>query len=197
MTAEEYKNKKIEIYNRLAESEEYNERNLTNGELCHKCGGKCCRNYPCVFSPEDFIDIYDLDYMKSILDTGYFVIDTFFRYQGEDIIYYVRPRGVDDDNVVTDPDKRGRRCILHTDNGCMLDFYTRPSGGALLIPNPNRIICEYSRCDAKYSSTDQYEEWCDYQDVMLELLDYYSDKKIAPNASKINKLSKIIRQDDI
>ncbi len=197
MTAEEYKNKKIELFRVLTGKDGYSEETSTDRELCHKCGGSCCKNYPCVFSPRDFIDIYDSDYMKSILDTGYFVIDTFFRYEADDIIYYIRPRGVEDDNVVADPKKRGKRCILHTDNGCILDFHTRPSGGALLIPNPMKIVCEYSCCDDKYSSSDQYEEWCDYQDVMLELLDYYSDRKIAPNISQMYKLERIIRHDEI
>ena len=45
------------------------EKTFCTPSACHSCG-VCCATFPCTFAPSDFLDIYDFEYMKSIIDTG-------------------------------------------------------------------------------------------------------------------------------
>ena len=46
-------------------------------ELCKECYGEscCCYRYPCIFLPDDFYDINNLEYMKKILDIKNIISD--------------------------------------------------------------------------------------------------------------------------
>lgn len=195
MTKEEYKKKKLDLYRRITDNKWFDEIDAINSKICKKCGGTCCMIFPCAFSTGDFIDINDIDYMKSILDTGYFVIDSFVKYTDSEIVYYIRVRSKEEEAIVVRKGKRGSECSLHTKDGCMLDFYTRPTQGSLLIPCMNRY--GLGVCDDEYDYKTMYNDWCEHQDVMKVLVDYYYNKEITPKSSKVNKLSKIIRKDAI
>lgn len=194
MTKEEYINKKLELYRKITHIDEFNMEYGTNNKLCKRCGGSCCKNYPCSFSPYDFIDINNFDYMKRILDTGYFVIDFFT--DKEKNIFYIRTRGLQDDGIVINHRSLENECVLHKNNKCELDYYSRPTGGALLIPSRRDLGLPF--CYNYYTYKVQLDDWSKFQDIMHEIVSYYQGKNInVPKVSKIRKLEKIIRKDEI
>ena len=197
MTEEEYRIKKLELYRNITGNSNFKEDYVTNDNLCRRCGGSCCKNYPCAFSPHDFVDINDFNYMKRILDSGFFVIDSFIDYQNKKNTYYIRCRGSQDKKGIFNFNSPyGNECLLLGDYGCLLDFYTRPSTGALLTPKSNKV--GRSVCTNEYSYKKHQEDWEKHQDIMLKLIDYYANtNRKMPRVSKIKKLKKIIRQDEI
>lgn len=199
MTMEEYRKKKLEIYKKITGDSEFNKEKGCYLEACIRCNGACCRNFPCSFSPDDFVDIDDLDYMKRILDTGYFVISTFSTYYTKYIgetIYYIRPRGIKDEStMLANKIPVDNECIFHTVDGCLLDFYTRPSEGALLVPHKGSF--GLGICSNNYSYDDLMENWREHQDSMNELVKYYYNKSLEinkPDKGKLYKLKKKLRQ---
>ena len=192
MTKEEYMIKKLELYKKITGNNDFNEEYVTNKNLCKRCGGSCCKNYPCSFSPDDFVDINDFNYMKQILDTGFFVIDSFIDYQNKKNTYFIRCRGSQDKKgIFCFNSPYGNECLLLGENG----FYTRPTIGALLTPKSNN----HGRgiCTNEYTYKKHKEDWEKHQDIMLKLIEYYANNKKMPKVSKIYKLEKIIRQDEI
>ena len=189
MTMEEYRNKKLELYRKISERENLFMDNACNNELCSKCKGACCRNFPCSFSPDDFVDINDIEYMKSVLDSGYFIISAFSIYESPsryELVYYIRCRGLMDDNtIVSTRSPYENECIFHNEKGCSLDFYSRPSEGALLIPSERRYglgVCENS-----YDYKKQIEDWRKCRSIMNTLIDYYKDNK--SNNKKVDNIN--------
>lgn len=198
MTMEEYRKKKLDLYKKITGKKDFNKENACYLEGCIRCNGACCRNFPCSFSPDDFIDINNLEYMKKIIDTGYFIIANFPNYHSfnNDITYYIRPRGESDiESFVTSRIPMNNECIFHNIDGCMLDFYTRPSEGALLIPKKGYF--GLGICSNDYSYEDLVSDWKKYQDVMIELVDYYDKREVKikkPDNGRIYKLKKTIRK---
>lgn len=193
MTEEEYRKKKLQLYRNIVNDQSFSEENATNNLLCKRCEGECCKSFPCAFSPDDFIDVDDFDYMKTILDTGFFVID---RYpHNSNMIYYIRGRGMNDTNgIIVKNGSKYNECMLLTENGCLFDFYTRPTFGALVEPNRDGI---FITCFPRYSLKQISEDWLKHQKNLLRLKRYYTFRKKSPNVSKIYKLERIIRQDEI
>ena len=194
MNKVEYEKKKLEIYRKITRNENFNIEFATDDILCKTCKGACCKNFPCAFSPDDFADINDLDYMKKLLDTGYFVIDSFLSYNNEKI-YYLRLRGKKDKKVILIKKYIiSNKCIFHK-RKCLLDFYIRPTGGALLIPRNSRK--GLGTCYNEYTFREQVDDWKAYQNVLVDLIKYYEDKKIkVPRESKVYKLERLIRNED-
>ncbi len=192
MTPEEYKNKKLDLYRNITGDPNFDKESVLNDELCERCEGACCKTFPCTFSPYDFVDIDDFEYMKSILDTGYFVIS--YYYEEDECIYYIRAKGLNDRGVVAKSKAKPNECILLGEKGCQLDFYSRPTLGALLEPKSNKL---FMCCKHRYSMDQLTKDWLKYQQQMLKLKKYYLFKKRVPNKGKIYKLERIIRQDEI
>lgn len=96
---------------------------------CNGCGA-CCRHFPCAYSPNDFLDITDLDYMRKILNTGVVTI----MYYNNFSPLIIRNRGVYDSNRIACADiDTYNSCILHTEGGCMLPPVYRGSNGLLYL----------------------------------------------------------------
>lgn len=121
-------------------------KSFCSSEYCTDCG-RCCKRFPCIFSPNDFLDITDLDYMRKILDTGVVTI-----------VYYnnlypliIRARGIFDSEEVACKDiDRDNPCILHTENGCMLPDVYRGSEGLLYIREKEGHTVIYGEKDMGY-----------------------------------------------
>lgn len=150
-------------------------------EDCIKCGGACCKSSPCTLSPREFLDIEDLDYMKSILDLG--VLSIFpLNIRGD--IFAIRARGLKDlDTIVTGyiAGYNYNECILLGSKGCVLDYTTRPTEGLLLIPKFGTYDIELQLYDAERT----IDEWKACQKAVLELKKYYKDREIIkPEATK-------------
>lgn len=61
-------------------------------KACAKCGGSCCKNMGCHFSPDDFDEI-SFDALKSEIDKGFISIDWWEESDGGES-YYLRIRNV-------------------------------------------------------------------------------------------------------
>ena len=144
-----------------------NDLQLTlTSDICKNClqDSCCCNKYPCIFSPKDFIDITDLEYMKKIIDTGLICISNYKKNN----LLIVRPVGKRE--ICNNPNYNKNTCIFyHYKTGCMLDFNIRPTQGLLFIPQDNT-------CIDLYSSDEIEKEYKPYQDILKEL--YYYQKSV-------------------
>ena len=163
----EYKKKNIE---KLLKEKKYN---LTNNnffnnlksDICKNCiqGDCCCNKYPCIFSPNDFIDITNIDYMKSILDTGLIYVNI----AKNSNFFTIRPIGKRE--IYSEPRYQNNACVFYSIfTGCMLDDYMRPTQGLLLIAQKDL----FSKCNALYTKEDIYNDYKPYQDILKELYRY-------------------------
>ena len=137
---------------------------LSTPEICSKCGGKCCKHFPCLFSPYDFIDVNNIDYMKNILDIGIICIAK----SCYDNTLVLRPRGIKDKKkIVSTRLPLDNKCILYSETGCMLSSSYRPAEALLYYAQTidNHIPI--------YHTSDCTEDWQKYHDSMKILYDYY------------------------
>lgn len=153
------------------------EKTFCTSERCKKCGG-CCSKFPCAFSPDDFLDINDLEYMRKILDSGVICI-TKSHYKK---VIILRPRGEGDLGIVSlesdiEYNYHGyNRCLLKSDTGCLLSAEYRPSEGLLYLPLRGLMH------QIMYSETDIENDYEAYQESLEILFNEYLSKNISvPN----------------
>lgn len=149
-----------------------------NESLCTKCGGTCCKNCGCHFSPDDFEEI-SFEFLKKELEKGYIAIDYV---DGEMIYsdrgaYFLRIRN-QEEPIAQLEDRRRRPCILLTEKGCKLDYQNRPTGGKLLIPKESTNQKGLMVCESKYRIKDCCYEWMPHQKVLKQLIQYFKNKDI-------------------
>lgn len=156
---------------------DYTVEETTNPELCAKCGGVCCKNCGCHFSPDDFVDI-SFESLKRELEKGYISIDCI---DGEMIcrrgfFYILRIRNRDAE--IVDFTYIRTPCILHTKTGCKLSYDKRPMGGRFLIPvaYTNSVGQSAIDCHSTYTVEDCCREWEPYQEILSKLVHYFKDK---------------------
>ncbi len=174
MTENKYKNRK----NAIIASCSYNQLDMLKPCLsskCAKCKGDCCQNYPCTMSPREFIDINNIDYMKSVLDTGVLAIAPA---SADCTFFIIRPRGERDlDTIATGFAFNPNSCILQGKKGCVLNALYRPTEGLLLIPTINKYTGK-EECKPYYSDFKIIEDWQKHQAVLKELRKMYKDIEI-------------------
>lgn len=136
-------------------------------EACKKCRGKCCKHMGCHFSPSDFEEV-SFEYLKSKIEEGYISIDWWEELDGPNS-YYLRMRHVG--KPVVDP-SWGGQCILLTKDGCPLPFDKRPLGARSLEPHWDDVPCA-----VHYSKEQCKNEWKKYAGVLVELVEYFSEKE--------------------
>lgn len=157
---------------------------------CSKCG-KCCMRFPCVYSPHDFLDITDLDYMRKILDTGLVSIVSCCKIDGFEGDFIIRNRGIFDsefiafDNIGKDINNP---CILHTEKGCMLPDVYRASEGLLYIREGEKHIVLYD--EKKYNSD---YLWLGADDILRVLYNEYKLVKIPKESIGEEKVNEFIK----
>ena len=151
--------------------------------ICANCRGHCCQTYPCAFSPEDFIDINDMDYMRNILDLGLICISLTETDFG--IFWYLRPMGIidclsnDNKSIVSTKYTQNECCILRdSETGCMLSATYRPREGLLHYPIPDNTYREdfpkyYMDHITWYTDQYKYREWKEYQKTLETLAREY------------------------
>ncbi|MBR2603739.1 MAG: hypothetical protein IKE10_01765 [Bacilli bacterium] len=165
MTIEEYKKKKEELLYKLSNGLVKSENDCIKPEWCSVCKGGCCKSFPCTFSPEDFIDITNINYMKNLLETGVIVIAPLNIMHD---LYCIRVKGEKDlDSVVTGYTQKLNSCLLYTEKGCMLEYVFRPSEGLLLVPGSESV---YEMCDQLYDIEDLKKDWSHYQTYLKRLM---------------------------
>jgi len=131
-------------------------------EICTKCGGKCCKNYPGGATPEDF-DAPDeklmYDKILMALKSGRWTID--WEGTGDDKIYFIRPAIKGNEGSIFDHAYEGE-CTFLTSSGCELNLGERPEACRMLIPK----ITE--RCDNQgYTRKRIAFRWKQYQELIL------------------------------
>lgn len=162
---------------------------LCNAKLCSTCGGgDCCHTAPCIFSPYDFLDIRDVDYMKNILNTGLICISK-SPACGE--ILVLRPRGREDEKSIVSVTYERNPCILENGSGCMLLAQYRPLQGLLYIPRDDNGTILHSIMYSEYKCAYDYRR---FQDVLKALADEYYDKSIPVYEDKMDEqVNKLIK----
>ena len=145
-----------------------------NNEMCKECisDDRCCNKYPCIFAPSDFLDITDMDYMKSILDTGLVYVNIFKNSN----FLTIRPTGKRE--IYNNSSYINNTCVFYNSKtGCMLDDYMRPTQGLLFMARREFL----GKCRALYTKDDIYNEYKPYQDILKKLyyyqfsIDHYID----------------------
>lgn len=167
----------VNIYNYRKEEFKIDVENLNIIESfcsyshCASCG-QCCSKGPCIYSPRDFLDITDLDYMRKILNTG---VVTIIKYDDFWETLIIRNRGIyDKDSVACEDvfyDLAYNPCLLIGKNGCMLPDVYRASQGLLYVAKNGRHweIYDEERAVAAYGPYQKelgilYNE---YKDVII------------------------------
>lgn len=154
--------------------------------ICARCGGECCKESPCSYSPEDFgvsaelsvaeqIDIY-----RRVLKDGATVY-TGFKLLTESgsgktlgllplLTISERPEGIGALNIGT----RKARCSKLTDNGCSFSFEDRPSHAKTFIPKLSESgerLCRNSVSGDEFS-----KKWCGSQEALRTVVEELSGK---------------------
>lgn len=203
----------IEFYNQGCEDSrkfEIDKENLDikktfTSKRCQECCGGCCSTYPCVFSPKDFLDVSNIEYMEGILKTGLLTISLVksrntYNYS----TYCLRIRGRSDslDNCKSRImsayfDYRNHNkynyCLLKDkEKGCMLPPEYRPSEALLYMPND-----EGHRHRTMYTTRQIEDDWYEYQDILrllglklggIEFSESVSEEQVKTFIKKISNI---------
>lgn len=156
------------------------EEHLQNKELCAECGGRCCKNAPCHYSPNDFKDL-TFEGLKRVIDQkGYIAImkigmyeyDYYKEFCDQYYYYILRIKRHGDSNAFKiEKNSKPTLCCLWTKKGCKLNFNQRPLGAKKLVPKENL------RCEQLYSLEQCMREWKPYTKTLRALYRYYKRKK--------------------
>lgn len=171
-------NRRIIVVSNIDMAKESVNRNVedisenVNSKICSECGGRCCKQCGCFFSPYDFKEISFEFLKKEIEEKGYisigYVDPDKSKMTFDVFILRIRNQG----KPVVDTSYGRKQCILLTEQGCKLDYKHRPTGGKLLIPSKE------GPCISKYTLMDCAKEWQSYQRVIFELMEYFEGKEI-------------------
>ena len=150
------------------------EKTFCTPEVCSKCENSCCSIAPCIFSPSDFLDLYDLDYMKGILDTGLLCI-SHSPSPGHYENLVLRPRGLADENKIISTVYDANPCVLEGEEGCMLPALYRPCQGLLYYAyEEDEQTCHTTL----YSERECGHDYDSFQKVLRVLVNEYYNVSI-------------------
>jgi hypothetical protein len=147
-----------------------------NPELCSKCGGRCCQNYPGAYFPEDF-EILSVEVISGLLREGKASLDW---WEGDprphkcelDRGYFLRSSTLNSRGIF-DP-TWGGVCIHWSTTGCLLAPKDRPSQCLLLVPSSEFENCIPSPEGGKDKTAIR---WLPYEALLLEAAKRASDGK--------------------
>ena len=118
----------------------------SNPGMCKECGGRCCKKCGCSHFPEDLNMTFE-NIVKEIKERK-MSID---RLEHEGYVAY--------GNI--------GRCVFLTEEGCKLDYESRPSGGRYIVPF-------WSGCYALYTPQEFIDKWIPYQKLLKDLIKFFS-----------------------
>ncbi|ABR31368.1 hypothetical protein SU69_07735 [Thermosipho melanesiensis] len=128
-----------------------------NIELCKKCQGKCCKNYPGIALPKDFGNTKE-EIFKNLIKafkSGKWSIDW-----DKNEEYFVRPSIKGRKFYIFDHAISGE-CVFLTEKGCKLSLEKRPSGCLLLEPR------ESEKCIQHLTKRNTINEWKKFKEILL------------------------------
>ena len=161
---------------------------LCNKEICKNCKGYCCTLKPKFFSPNDFIDISNLDYMREILNTG--LISIFLNNDK----WILRPRGLlDKETIISYNPYYNSCCFYDYDKGCRLPLEYRPTECLLFLNLKNESSYPAYEKHVDLYGNRAVEEYEIYQNYLQKLYEEYYDKKINLNVSEDN-INSLVRK---
>jgi Fe-S-cluster containining protein len=136
---------------------------VENPEVCKVCGGKCCKTYPGLVTPEDF-GAPDIEKLRKnlfeALSSGRWTVDWVKQEEG---LYFVRPAVKGFEGSVFDHRYTGE-CTFLTETGCKLSFENRPESCRMLIPKIDE------RCDSQgYTRAVVAQRWKEYYDILIDV----------------------------
>lgn len=143
-----------------------NTHEYAESAMCKKCGGACCKQMGCHYSPSDFSEITYESLMAEI-KKGHISIDW---WEGECDEYFLRIRNVE--RQVVDP-SWGGTCSLLSKNGCVLKFEDRPLGARALEPKRDRYGFQ---CVQHYTKEDCKNEWAAHNNILAALKSYFESE---------------------
>jgi Fe-S-cluster containining protein len=147
---------------------------IENLEVCKKCGGQCCKNMGCHFSPDDFSDVSYKGLKKEILK-GHISIDW---WEGDvdtkrnrlGRTFYLRMRNKN--AGIIDPAFGNMQCsVLDENTGCPYPFDKRPKGARALIPGYP------GRCDSIYTKEMSAMDWRQHYSKLKRLERFFNKPK--------------------
>lgn len=165
-----------------------------NLEVCKKCGGKCCRNMPGTYSPEDLFkgeEITKESIKRLIMESDYLSIDRWEADEEYDKeLYYIRPKLVLREPetffndliglILGDCDSEKKvdfavvtgfhQCYFLGENGCKLSYDQRPKNCRDLTPDPENG-CYIQEVKYQNISTKLYyaKIWEPYSEIIEEI----------------------------
>lgn len=148
----------------------YMQKEQTDCETCSKCGGECCKNAPCHYSPNDFGKI-TYRRLKKYIDRGNISI-VYVRthedeFENRSEIYILRVRG--ENRPISDfVGRENITCSMLTDKGCEFSYDERPLGGKMMIARKNM------QCFSVYDSEMCFKDWLPYQRILKKLFKKYA-----------------------
>lgn len=156
-------------------------------EICKKCGGMCCKKSGCDYFVTDF-ESMKLEYLDKVLQTGHISIVSVFDFQrlkNGKLVYtpmlYLRERNTN--REIVDLFSFKTSCSSLEKDGCHYDLANRPSGGATLIPGPNKT------CYSEIDRLEEMKKWIPYQKVLEKLVKRYTrmsvDERIRQDVEKV------------
>lgn len=158
------------------------EEKLVNKEICTHCGGRCCLNAPCHFSPSDFEDLSYSGLKRVIKEKGYISIvkiDMFdydyYKEFSDQFYHYVLRIKRHGDPVAFKMEKNNKNpfvCMLLTKKGCKLKFEERPKGARMLVPRESR------KCLQLYNLEECMRDWKDYTKTLRALYKYFKRRRL-------------------
>lgn len=162
------------------------EKMFCNSKLCSSCG-ECCATAPCIFSPYDFLDIQNMEYMKNILNTGFLCISVS---PNDDKTLILRPRGrKDTTSIYSWTSSSHNHCILENGEGCMLPVQYRPFQGLMQIPYVRNGFLFHKNL---YSDDDLEYDYKPFQQLLKTLMYEYNSLPI-PNYNNHNDMEESVK----
>lgn len=161
----------------------YATRKNENVHICRECGGSCCKNVPCHFSPEDFKEL-SFRLMKRLLTDKKYISVVRFSKRIVEIsfdepmdktfkhfyILRIRTSGTGIAARAADIDADDH-CMLLTESGCSIAYEERPKGARMLIPRWEKC------CEQLYNMDDCVHDWVKYQGLLERLYRYFERKE--------------------
>lgn len=158
------------------------EERLVDKELCSHCGGRCCLNAPCHYSPSDFEDLSYNGLKRIIKEKGYISIVKidmydydYYKELNDQFYHYVLRIKRHGDPVAFKMEKNNKNpfvCMLLGKKGCKLKFEDRPKGARMLVPRKNK------RCLQLYGLEECLGDWKEHTETLHALYKYFKRRHV-------------------